>query len=177
MRCHFRMKTTKIIARVNYRILTNSPYIWFSKFFRENSHYRISAKTTVVFIRKWQFGLKNEKFKIFSEFSLVKNNQIRAGNQGSAERHVWGQTGSVRDFQNFVSPGSVRSWISKFCWSWSMDPCLWQNIYFSFLPMFIDKRKENTILKLNLINNNKLYHCVFINYISGFAPQNRYASL
>ena len=33
--------------------------------------------------------------------------------------------------------------------------------------MFTDKRKENTILKLNLINN-KLYDCVFINYISGF---------
>ena len=46
-----------------------------------------------------------------------------------------------------------------------MDPCLWQNIYFSFLPMFTDKRKENTILKLNLINNNKLYHCVFINLL------------
>ena len=38
---------------------------------------------------------------------------------------------------------------------------LQQNIYFSFLPMFTDKRKENTILKLIIINN-KLYHCVCI---------------
>ena len=29
--CHFRMRSTKIIARVNSRIFTNSSYIWFSK--------------------------------------------------------------------------------------------------------------------------------------------------
>ena len=45
------------------------------------------------------------------------------------------------------------------------NPNLKPNFYFSFLPMFTDKRKENTILKLNLINNNKLYHCVFINLL------------
>ena len=31
--CLFRMETTKIIARMNSRIFTNSPFIWFSKFF------------------------------------------------------------------------------------------------------------------------------------------------
>ena len=41
------------------------------------------------------------------------------------------------------------------------NPKLKPNIYFSFLPMFTDKRKENTILKLIIINN-KLYHCVCI---------------
>ena len=39
LNCHFCGKTAKIMIRMNSRILTNSPYIWFFEIFQVNTHH------------------------------------------------------------------------------------------------------------------------------------------
>ena len=90
--CHFWEKITKMIFRINFRIFTNSPYIWFFwilhvKSHHRNDHFQENRENhtwgELVEIRKFillvifisKIAIKSSRWKIwnFSEFDLSLN--------------------------------------------------------------------------------------------------------
>ena len=137
---------------MNSWTLTNSPYIWFLKFFkgwiRKNQGIHPSYNFCD-FPSKWQFRLGNENFENLSEYSLyifnIPNYQIRRSDQGSLFRFL--RDGPVvREFLilwlTFRRLSKSNDMVAIKCSekirkSWKFR-LFWRNVFYSIHSHFLD---------------------------------------